>query len=381
MTTPAPTASGWMSCLTPMNLLLLVIPIAAVLHFTEAPPIWVFATSGLSIIPLAGLLGRATEGLAERYGGTIGGLLNATFGNAAELIIALMLLHKGKFETVRATITGSILGNLLLVLGLAILVGGLRRRSQTFDRTHAGVGATLLAIASVGLIVPTLFYYLYKSTAPEGQFAAEALLSEEIAVVLMVIYGLSLVFTLKTHRSLTDTGSETEAVAEPAHAVTHHNGWGVKLSLAVLTGATIAVAIISEWFVGSIESAAHTLGMNDIFIGVIVVAVVGNAAEHFTAVIMAWKNKMDTAIQIAVGSSIQVALFVAPVLVFASLLMGHTPPLDLHFSPLEAAAVVLSVAVIALVCHDGESHWLEGAMLLAVYVIFALAFFNIPMTA
>lgn len=381
MTTDPSAASGWTAYLTPMNLLLLVIPVAAVLHFTEAAPLWVFVTSGLGIIPLAGLLGRATEGLAARYGGTIGGLLNATFGNAAELIIAMMLLYKGKFETVKATITGSILGNLLLVLGLAILVGGLRRRSQQFDRTHAGVGATLLAIASVGLIVPTLFYYLYKSTAPEGQFAAEALLSEEIAVVLMVIYGLSLLFTLKTHRSLTDTDSEAEAAHAPEHGHGQHAEWGVKLSLAVLTGATVAVAIISEWFVGSIESAAHTLGMNDIFIGVIVVAVVGNAAEHFTAVIMAWKNKMDVAIQIAVGSSIQVALFVAPVLVFASLLMGHTPPLDLHFSPLEAAAVVLSVAVIALVCHDGESHWLEGAMLLAVYLIFALAFFNIPMTA
>ena len=207
----------------------------------------------------------------------------------------------------------------------------------------------------------------------------------------MVIYGLSLLFTLRTHRNLTDTsGGEATEPARPVKSVKtpaaspgepHEEHWGTGLSLGVLAGATALIAVLSEWFVGAIEPAAHKLGMNDVFIGVIVVAVVGNAAEHFSAVIMAYKNKMDVAIQIAVGSSIQIAPFVAPVLVFASLAMGHTPPLDLHFTQMEIAAVVVSVAVTALVCHDGESHWLEGAMLLAVYVIFALAFFSIPFGA
>jgi Ca2+:H+ antiporter len=338
----------------------------------------VFVGSGVALVPLAGLMGRATEGLAAKFGPTIGGLLNATFGNAAELIIALIALSKGAayFDVVKATITGSIIGNLLLVFGLSLLCGGLRFRQQTFNRTNAGVGATLLALATAGLLIPTLYYLLYP--ARPGQPAARGLinLSEEIAGVLILVYVLSLLFTLHTHRHLTTgTGDEAGGHEGAGHGESH---WGVKTSLVVLLAATVSVAVVAEWFVGVVEPAAHKLGMNNVFIGVIVVALVGNAAEHFTAVVMAWRNQMEVAVQIAVGSSTQIALFVAPVLVFASLLMGHDHPLDLHFTPLEVAAVALSVAVIALVCHDGESNWLEGAMLLALYLMFALAFYNLP---
>jgi Ca2+:H+ antiporter len=368
--------------LSPLNLMLVVfLPAAIALRVTGVSGLWLFVVSGLAIVPLAGLMGRATESLAERLGTAAGGLLNATFGNAAELIIALMVLWKGPdlYPLVRASITGSIIGNMLLVFGLAILVGGLRHQRQEFNRTGAGVGTTLLALACAGLIVPTLFYYLFRAgavlTAEEARNIEN--LSEEIAVILAVVYALSLVFTLRTHQHLFD-GTEHQpptTTGEP-----ERKEWGVGFSLGVLVAATIGVAVMSEWLVGTVEVAAHALGMSTVFVGVIVVAVIGNAAEHSTAVWMAWKNRMDLAVQIAVGSSTQIALFVAPVLVFASLLMGHAHPLDLHFTPLEAAAVLLSVGVIALICHDGESHWLEGVMLLAVYLIFALAFYHLPHT-
>ncbi len=371
----APASSEWRDYLTPLNVMMLAVPLAAVVRYGGGSAVWVFVAAGLAIIPLAGYMGKATEALAERLGPAAGGLLNASFGNAAELIIALMILSRGPemFPLVKATITGSIIGNLLLVLGLAILAGGVRHRQQTFNRTNAGVGATLLAIACAALVIPTLFFYLYSSHPTESEARNIFNLSEEISVVLIVVYGLSLLFTLRTHRHLMG-GSGEESTAQAAHG----EHWGTRKAIGVLLAATTGVAVVSEWLVGAVEVAAHTLGMNDVFVGVIVVAIVGNAAEHSTAVVVAWKNRMDLSVQIAVGSSIQVALFVAPVLVFASLLMGHSHPLDLHFTPLEVIAVVLSVAVIALVCHDGESNWLEGVMLLALYLILGLAFYHLP---
>jgi Ca2+:H+ antiporter len=339
--------------------------------------LWIFLAAVVGIIPLAGLMGRATEHLAERLGPTAGGLLNATFGNAAELIIALAALRHGSemHALVKASITGSIIGNLLLVLGLAALVGGVRRSRQTFNRTHAGVGTTLLALACAGLIVPTLYFHLYSARGGPNVEEARIIvnLSEEIAVVLAVVYGLSLLFSLRTHAHLT-VGEE----AGPAMR-THEprrRPWGTRVAVGVLLAATVGVAALSEWMVGAIEPAARALGLNEVFVGVIVVAAVGNAAEHSTAVWMAAKNRMELAMQIAVGSSTQVALFVAPVLVFASLWLGQ--PLDLHFTLLEVAALLLSVFVVALVCHDGETNWMEGTMLLAVYAIFALAFYHLP---
>jgi len=353
----------------PLYWLLVAVPVAVALEFGHAGGLWVFLASGLAIIPLAGLMGRATENLAETLGAGVGGLLNATFGNAAEMIIALIALWKGPemYSLVKASITGSIIGNILLVLGLAILLGGLKYQRQQFNRTAAGMGATLLALASIGLIMPSLAKESHDIT----------FLSEEIAAILAVIYVLSLVFSLRTHRHLF-AGSEAEVQTTGEH---HQPEWSRRTSVIMLLLATAGVAWMSELLVGSVEHAAETLGMNQVFVGVIVVAVIGNAAEHSTAVLVAMKNKMDLAFHIAVGSGIQIALFVAPVLVFASMFMGHAQPLDLHFSLLETLAVILAVGVLALVSQDGESHWMEGVMLLGVYVIMALAFYHLPGTA
>ncbi len=350
----------------PLYWLLLALPVAIVLRVMGAAGLWVFVCSALAIIPLAGLMGRATESLADSLGAGVGGLLNATFGNAAELILALMALADGKKALVKASLTGSIIGNVLLVLGLAILAGGLFHKKQTFNRTAAGLNATLLALASIALLVPAVFFHIVREQA-------EVLvsLSEEIAVVLAVVYVLSLVFSLVTHRRLF-TGADEEEGEPPQPE------WGRTTAIVVLLLATAGVAGMSELLVGSVESAAAALGLNDIFIGVVVVAVVGNAAEHSTAVLAAIRNRMDLALNVAVGSSIQVALFVAPVLVGASWLMGQSPALDLHFTLMETVAVAAAVVAVALVAQDGESHWMEGVMLLGVYVILALAFYHLP---
>ncbi|MCI0377067.1 MAG: calcium/proton exchanger [Gemmataceae bacterium] len=355
----------------PLYWLLLAFPVAIVLErWHLGGPVWIFIASCIAIIPLAGLMGRATEYLADAMGPGIGGLLNATFGNAAELIIALLALRQGQIDLVKASITGSIIGNVLLVLGLAILCGGLRHPRQVFDRTAAALGSTLLALASIGLIFPTIHYELLKAGGPE-RVADPSLnyLSEEIAVILALMYILSLVFTLKTHQHLfagPECGPEDKIEPE----------WSKRTSLIVLLVATAGVALMSEFLVGSVNAAAEAMGMNKVFVGVIVVAVIGNAAEHSTAVLVAIKNKMDLAVTIAIGSSIQVALFVAPVLVFAGMLMGQN--MDLHFSLMEVVTVSMAIAVLALVAQDGESHWMEGALLLGVYVIIALAFYHLP---
>jgi Ca2+:H+ antiporter len=357
----------------PLDALLIAVPLAVVLRFSGAGAVWVFVVSCAAVVPLAALMGEATEILAERLGPGAGGLLNATFGNAAELILALMALADGKHDLVKASLTGSIIGNLLLVLGLAILAGGLFHRRQTFNRTAAGLGATLLALACIGLLIPTLFHHLARSRpAPAEASAVLANLSEEIAVVLAGVYLLSLLFTLHTHRHLF-AGPEC---AEPAR---HDSRWSTGGSFIVLLVATAGVALVSEFLVGAVEPAAEALGMSEAFVGVVIVAVVGNAAEHSTAVLVAMKDQMDLAVTVAVGSSIQVALFVAPVLVFASLLTSG-PVMDLHFTPMETAAVLIAIAVTALVCQDGETHWMEGVLLLAVYAILALAFFHLPAT-
>jgi Ca2+:H+ antiporter len=361
----------------PLYWLLAALPLAVGLELSHAGGLWIFFASAVAIIPLAGLMGRATESLAKALNPGIGGLLNATFGNAAELILALFALLRGPemYPLVKASLTGSIVGNVLLVMGAAIVAGGFRHRKQQFNRTAAGMGATLLALASVGLIMPALYYYLFRD---KGIVNAEGVqriefLSEEIAAILAVIYLLSLVFTLVTHRDL--FGSEG---AEGSAGESQQPEWHWRTALLVLVTATAGVAWMSEVLVGTVEQARAALGMSEVFVGVIVVAVIGNAAEHSTAVYMAVKNEMDAAVQIAVGSGIQVALFVAPVLVFASMFMGHAHPLDLHFSLLETVAVVIAVGVLALVCSDGETHWMEGVMLLGVYLIVALAFYHFP---
>jgi Ca2+:H+ antiporter len=365
----------------PLYWLLLAVPVAVALRLLHVPDLWLFVATCVAIIPLAGLMGRATEALADSLGAAVGGLLNATFGNAAELIIALMMLRRGAamHPMIRASLTGSVIGNVLLVLGAAILVGGFFHKRQVFNRTAAGLGTTLLALASIGLLVPTLYYYVFHAGAAPNEAERQTVesLSVEIAAVLAVVYGLSLLFSLHTHQHLFARADEGAGGASKGHSP----HWGRRTALLVLAAATAGVAVMSELLVGALEPAAHALGWNDVFVGVIVVAVVGNAAEHSTAVMTAVKNRMDLSVSIAVGSSLQVALFVAPILVFTSLLPGMGPPLDLHFSPMEVIAMGLSVGVLGLVSHDGESHWLEGALLLAVYVIFALAFYHLPPAA
>jgi Ca2+:H+ antiporter len=349
----------------PFLLLLLFVPIALVAEAYHAPDTWVFATAATAIVPLAALMGRATEHLAGRMGSGIGGLLNATFGNAAELIIALMALRAGLYDVVKASITGSIIGNILLVLGLAVLAGGVKYRRQTFNRTSAGIGATLLVLSAIGLVVPAIFHYIVRGTAA----ARERQMSLEIAIVLFTLYIASLFFSLKTHRHLY-TGESTGTVQA------HGDAWSTKKSIVVLALATAGVALMSEALVGAVEATASSLGLTEVFVGVILVAIIGNAAEHSTAVLMAMKNEMDLAVNIAIGSSIQVALFVAPVLVFAS--YGFGRPMDLVFSTFEVVAVSIAAGVATLVAMDGESNWMEGAQLLGVYVILGLAFYFLP---
>ena len=318
------------------------------------------------ILPLAAYIGRATEALAERLGGGIGGLLNATFGNAAELIIGALALREGLTDLVKASLTGSIIGNVLLVFGAAALAGGLRHPVQRFNRTAAGMGTTMLLLSAIGLIVPAVFHRLAR-----GPAAAELKLDTEIAVVLLVTYCASLVFTLRTHRDLVRrTGDQT-----PRDRVRARRGRRGRCSCS--SPPRPRVAVVSELLVGAVAATARELGMTELFVGVVIVALVGNAAEHFSAVVLAANDQMDAAIGIAVGSSTQIALFVAPALVFLSYAIAPQP-MDLLFSDLRAGGHRVAVLSIAFIAHDGETHWMEGVQLLAVYVILALGFFFLP---
>jgi Ca2+:H+ antiporter len=374
MTTAAPARENpWLTPQRLMQGLLVFVALAPLAEWLHWGALAVFGFSALAIIPLAGLMGDATERLASRLGAGVGGLLNATFGNAAELIIALVALQKGLYGVVKASLTGSIIGNILLVLGAAMLLGGVKRERQKFDRSAAAASATLLSLAALALLVPAVFHFVAEgavasaSLSRERELSLERTLSLEIAIVLFVAYLLSLWFTLKTHKHLY-TGGATEH---------EHEKVDVRRALVSLLVATALVAWMSELLVGAVEEASHVLGLTEVFVGVIVVAIIGNAAEHSTAVLVAIKNHMDLALNIAIGSSIQIALFVAPVLVFASYFSPHGP-MDLRFSAFEVLAVVAAVAVVDLVSQDGESNWLEGAMLLAVYLVLGIAFFFLP---
>lgn len=348
-----------------LDLFLLFVPVTVALELLKADPLLIFITSGLAIVPLAGLLGRATEHITTHVGAGIGSLLNASLGNAAELIIALAALREGLHDVVKASLTGSILGNILLVLGVSMVAGGMKYERQTFNRTAAGMGSSLLLLAAVGLVIPALFHF----TASDRGAQVEHELSLDIAIVLFLIYALSLAFSLKTHRHL------FQGETHDAHDL-GEGPWSYRMSLGVLAAVAILIGLMSEMLVGSIEPAAHKLGLTQVFVGVILVALVGNAAEHSTAVLMAMKNKMDLAFGIAVGSSLQIALLVAPLLVFASYLFGA--PLDLIFTPFEVVAVTMSVLILGFVSMDGESHWMEGVMLVGVYTMLAIAFYFLP---
>lgn len=371
-------APAWQRHLSSLDILLVCIPLTAVAeyqHFETAA----FFLSCLAIVPLAGLMGKATEFLADRVGEGLGGLLNATFGNACELIIAFAALRAGLQDIVKASITGSIIGNILLVLGGSILAGGLKYQTQTFNRTAATTSATLLALAAISLTVPAIFHISTRALANEDELALG------IAIILFITYICSLVFSLKTHKHHYTTGADASGQTESAAATRQADtsdevgemetgAWGQRTCMLVLLVSTILVAWLSEVLVHTVEHAAAALHMNRLFIGLILIAIIGNAAEHSTAIMMARKNKMDLSIGIALGSGAQIALFVAPLLVFASHFFGPAP-MDLNFSPFEVLAVVVSVIVLSFVATDGECNWLEGVQLLAVYGILGMAFY------
>jgi Ca2+:H+ antiporter len=359
---------GWPYFLVPF------IPIAVALDLGDATAALVFFASALGVIPTAALMGRATEELAARSGPGIGGLLNVTFGNAPELIIAFFALREGLHEVVKASLVGSILGNILLVMGAAMFVGGSRRGRdrQYFDATAAQAQALMLMLASVALVMPAIFQLVVGGSLPspaerDHHFPGDVeTMSAIVALVLLGSYAAGLVFSLKTHRALFNPPHDDEEVEEHV--------WSVRRSVMMLAIAGLAVGLMSEILVGSIEEASEGIGISPFFVAVIVVAIVGNAAEHWVAVYFAWRNKMDLSINIAIGSSAQIALFVAPALVLLSLVVGPFP-MPLVFNGLELGALIMAIIIANQVTHEGESTWFEGLQLLSVYLVLGIVFF------
>jgi Ca2+:H+ antiporter len=357
--------SGWPYLLIPF------LPIAVALEAGHADAALIFFASALGVIPTAALMGRATEELAARSGPGIGGLLNVTFGNAPELIIAFFALQKGLQEVVKASLVGSILGNILLVMGAAMLIGGLGRERQKFDRTAASSQSVMLLLACVALIMPAIFELVIGGSLPSPteeskRFPSDLeVMSVGVAIVLLFSYVAGLFFSLRTHKDLFNPPHEEEEGHEP---------WSVRKSVGALAIAGVAVGVMSEILVGSIEEASHGIGLSPFFVSLIVVAIVGNAAEHWVAVYFASRDKMDLSIGIAIGSSAQIALFAAPVLVLVSLVVGPFP-MALVFNGLELGAILLAVLIANQVTHEGESTWFEGVQLLAVYAVLGFVFF------
>jgi Ca2+:H+ antiporter len=357
--------SGWPYLLIPF------IPIAVALEAAHSDAALIFFASALGVVPTAALMGRATEELAARSGPGIGGLLNVTFGNAPELIIAFFALQKGLQEVVKASLVGSILGNILLVMGAAMLIGGLGRERQKFDRTAASSQSVMLLLACVALIMPAIFELVIGGSLPSPteeskRFPSDLeVMSVGVAIVLLFSYVAGLFFSLRTHKDLFNPPHDEEEGHEP---------WSVRRSVGALAIAGVAVGVMSEILVGSIEEASHGIGLSPFFVSLIVVAIVGNAAEHWVAVYFASRDKMDLSIGIAIGSSAQIALFAAPVLVLLSLVVGPFP-MALVFNGLELGAILLAVLIANQVTHEGESTWFEGVQLLAVYAVLGFVFF------
>ena len=350
-----------------MNWLLAFVPITIALHyFWPGHGLLTFAAACLAIVPLAGWLGKATEHLASSTSDVVGGLLNATFGNAAELIIGLMAISRGLYPIAKASITGSIIGNLLLVFGGSALAGGVRYKVQKFNSFMARTQATLLILASIALLTPAVFHQMAGAKARAG----EVNLSLAIAVVLLIIYALSLLFSLHTHQHL-----YAAQTAEPVE--TSEPSWSVRKALIVLAAVTALTAWVSDILVDSVTDAAQHLGMSDLFVGVVVIAIIGNAAEHSMCIAAAWRNQMDLSLSVSIASSIQIALLVAPLLVIASYFVAPRP-MDLLFTMPEVMAVAVAVAITAQIAGDGETHWLEGAQLLAVWLILGFLFYFLP---
>jgi len=365
----------------------IAIPLAFVMHYwlghgKSWEPIATFSLAALGVIPLAHLMGKATEHLSEKTGPTWGGLLNATFGNAAELIIAIIALTQGLTEIVKATLTGSILGNLLLVAGAAMLVGGWRREKQVFSRSSAEVNSGLLALATASMLLPAIFHYTAERMHDVQIHQHEKRVSMLTSIILLIVYALGLVFTLRTHAHIFS--------AKPAETPEDPGGfgeqWTVRRSVLVLLIASAGIAIVAELLVGSAEKMAARLGWSHVFVGVILLAIIGNAAEHSTALLLAHRNDMDTAMTITYQSSLQIALFVTPVVVllsaaFVGMGIGHAKFMNLIFTPMEVVAIVLTVGIVVVLGLNGETNWFEGTLLLGLYAILAIAFFYIPAEA
>ena len=347
----------------PIVLLIIALPLAYIAELLHWGPLWVFALSALSVIPLAALIGEGTEALAAYTNPRIGGLLNATLGNAAELIITIVAIRAGLLELVKASITGSILGNLLFVMGLSMVVGGLRHGIQTFDRRQASRNAILLVLAVIALTIPSIF----SSYIDNPQSTRVEALSVGTAIVMLILYGLALLYSLKFEGAPLSHKSTEEIIHKPS--------WSIRKSLVILAMATIGVVIASEMLIQAVEPVMAGLGISEFFVGIIFIPLIGNVAEHLVAVQVAGRNQMDLSVEIAVSSSLQIGLFVAPILVFISLIIGN--PLQLIFNELELIALIAAVLITAFVSEDGESNWLEGVVLLTIYIILALGFFLI----
>ncbi len=341
-----------------LDWLLVLVPVSVALKLAGGADLAIFVTSAAAILPLAGLIGRSTEQLALHTGPRVGGLINATFGNVTELIIAVFLILEDKIEIVKASLTGSILGNLLLVLGVSFFIGGLRHKEQHYNAHAASVHSTSLVLAVTGLLMPALF-----ALGTQGETVVQReVVSGTVAAVLIGLYLAALAFMLITHEHLFRTPEEGEAPA-----------WSRRRAVVMLLVATAFVALESEFLVSSLEPALADIGLSEFFVGLILIPIVGNAAEHSSAVLFAVRNKLDVTLEIAIGSSTQIALFVAPALVFISLAVGH--PMDFVFSTFEVAAVGLSTVLVFMISSDGRSNWLEGAQLVGAYLIMAISFF------
>ncbi len=342
-----------------LRYLLVFVPISLIGEFMSIPETVMFVLSALAIIPLAGLMGEATEEISFYSGPRMGGFLNATFGNATELIIAFFAMRAGLFDVVKASIAGSVIGNILLVLGASMFVGGLKYKTQYFNQKVIDVSASMLLFAVIGLIIPAIFTH---TVDPELLTTRYEGLSVFVAVIMFSIYILSLVFSFYTHKDLYSVDHEEE----------NNPKWSLRKAIVVLIGATVLIGIESEFFVGAVEPMTNAIGLSEFFVGIILVPIIGNAAEHSTAIFMAAKNRMDVAVEIAIGSSLQIILFVTPLLIFLSLLFS---PMSIVFNTFELVALIFSVLIANRLASDGESNWLEGVQLIAVYIIMAAAFF------
>jgi len=342
-----------------LRYLLVFVPISLIGEFMSFPETVMFVLSALAIIPLAGVMGEATEEISFYSGPRMGGFLNATFGNATELIIAFFAMRAGLFDVVKASIAGSVIGNILLVLGASMFVGGLKYKTQYFNQKVIDVSASMLLFAVIGLVIPAIFTH---TVNPELLTTRYEGLSVFVAVIMFSIYILSLVFSFHTHKDLYSVDHEEE----------NNPKWSLRKAIVVLIGATVMIGIESEFFVGAVEPMTNAIGLSEFFVGIILVPIIGNAAEHSTAILMAAKNRMDVAVEIALGSSLQIILFVTPVLIFLSLLFS---PMSIVFNTFELVALIFSVLIANRLASDGESNWLEGVQLIAVYIIIAAAFF------